>query len=134
MMILTGLGYLILFLLAWRGLYIVIFTASRAWHLGKVGVIKAPAVNPHSQVSPGSSETSPTAIGVGDCRIRATDSVTAKRAPAAGRFFAVVIPGKPCQGRFSLKSVVEVAGHGAIRGRRRGQDGAFDVPVGATAE
>ena len=49
-MILTVFGYLILFLLAWWGFYIVILTASRAWYLGKAGVIKAPVVNPHNQV------------------------------------------------------------------------------------
>jgi len=36
MMIFTILGYLILVLLAWVGGYVLIFTASRAWHRGKV--------------------------------------------------------------------------------------------------
>jgi len=35
MMILTVLGYLVLLLLAWAGCYVLIFTASRAWHDGK---------------------------------------------------------------------------------------------------
>ena len=34
-MILTVLGYLILTLLAWAGCYVLIFTASLAWHYGK---------------------------------------------------------------------------------------------------
>ncbi len=34
-MILTILGYLVLTLLAWVGGYVLIFTASRAWHDGK---------------------------------------------------------------------------------------------------
>jgi len=38
MTILTVLGYLILFLLTWVGLYILVFTASRAWHDGKAKV------------------------------------------------------------------------------------------------
>ncbi len=35
MMILTVIGYLVLSLLAWAGCYVLIFTASRAWHDGK---------------------------------------------------------------------------------------------------
>jgi len=34
-MILTVIGYLVLSLLAWSGCYVLIFTASRAWHDGK---------------------------------------------------------------------------------------------------
>lgn len=36
MTILAVLGYLILFLLAWVAVYVLAFTASRAWHDGKV--------------------------------------------------------------------------------------------------
>lgn len=35
MTILTGLGYLILCVLAWAGIHVLVFIASRAWHRGK---------------------------------------------------------------------------------------------------
>ena len=35
MTVLTVLGYLVLVLLVWAGCYVLIFTASRAWHEGK---------------------------------------------------------------------------------------------------